>query len=217
MSAYNPISPRAAVQLLKSADVGVDCERLLADLAEAGSVKGYARLVETMLPGQAATEVRDGRIPRAIWKRVGAEDKVAEVYTAGSVRLGHDDGDASGRVSVLGIRFDERSVRAAAAEHGRALSPVQRAPAGVPTPKAAPQATPAPPSVSTPAPALPPASRRALAEDTVAVSIDDAAALLGLSRGTIYKMIDAGTVVSKKVGGRRLVAADSLRALLPTR
>lgn len=209
VSAFQPISPRAALQLLEAADIGVDCSRLLADLAEAGLVKGYARLVEVVEPGKPAAEVRDGRIDRAIWKRIVAEDRVADVFGVGSVRLGED---ATGRASVLGIRFDEKSVIAAAAEHGREKSappPQAKAPKAV-VDQVAVAAKPAP----TPPPVHVEQARRLLPPDAVAASIDEAAAVLGLSRGTVYKLMDAGTLESKKVGARRLVSADSIRALL---
>ncbi len=211
MSAFQPISPRAALELLEAADVGLDCARLLVDLAEAGLVKGYARLVETAVPGQATSEIRDSRIARTIWKRIVAEDKVADLYAAGSVRLGADGGPA-GSVSVLGIRFEEKSVRTAAVQHGAErppLSPHPKSPAPVQTRSASPVA--AAPEVPAQDLAAP---RRTLAPDAVGASVTDAAAVLGLSRGTIYKLIDAGTLESKKVGARRLVSADSIRALL---
>lgn len=210
MSAFQPISPRAALQLLEAADIGVDCARLLADLAEAGRVKGYARLVETSAPGQAITEVRDGRIDRSIWKRIVIEDKVADVYAVGSVRLGND---AAGSVSVLGIRFDEKSVQAAVADHGLVrpvpasrAAPARKVVAEKPDPVSDRDL---PETVAAPA-----APRRSLAPDAIGASIDEAAAVLGLGRGTIYKLIDSGTLDSKKIGRRRLVSAESIRGLM---
>jgi len=47
-----------------------------------------------------------------------------------------------------------------------------------------------------------------------AYRIDEAAAAIGLSRSTLYKLIAAGTLRSVKVGGRRLVPVASLEALL---
>jgi excisionase family DNA binding protein len=209
VSAFQPISPRAAIQLLEDADTGLDCAQLLADLAEAGRVKGYARLVEVSGVGRPTSEVRDGRIDRAVWKRIVAEDKVASVYATGSVRLGCDT-DPAGAVSVLGIRFDEKSVMAAAVEHGRAEPPSQPAKTSSAT-----RMQPAPAEVeAATAATVEQRPRRTVPDDAVAMSVDEAAAILGVSRGTVYKLMDAGTLDSKKVGGRRLVSAASVRALL---
>ena len=213
MSAFQPISPRAALRLLEDADTGVDCVRLLADLAEAGLIKGYARLQEVSETSGATSEVRDARIDRPMWKRIVAEGKVAEVFGVGSVRLGIDSSDSA---SVLGIRFDEKSVKAAAVEHGRERqSAVTRR---KPVPAATVQEIRSEPIVppATVAPAATPAKapRKILAPDVVALSVDDTAEVLGMSRGTVYKLLEEGKLASKKIGGRRLVNADSVRGLL---
>jgi len=116
VSAFQPIAPRAALWLPEDTDTGVDCERLLTDLAEAGLIKGYARLQAVSETGGATSEVRDARIEGSMWKRFIAEEKIADVFGSGSVRLG---GGASSGASVTGIRFDEKSVKTAAVEHSR--------------------------------------------------------------------------------------------------
>lgn len=215
MGAFRPISPQAAVQILDAADVGANSDQRLLDFAIAGVVKGYARLIETAAPGQPRHEVRDSKIRRDLWRRIVHDHKVTEVYSAGSVHL---EGDAAagdlGRISVIGIRFDETSVHAAAAEHGAiapALSPVETK-----SRYARPASTPpiAPPVADTP-PAFPTVKRRPMIEEgAVSISIDDAAAAIGVSRGTVYKLIDQGQLVAVKIGNRRLVRVDSIRALL---
>ena len=210
MSAFRPISPRAAVQILEDADVGVDAALLLVDLAAAGVVKGYARLIESGASASAAVEVRNKRIDRVIWKEVVSEQVADQVYAVGSVRL-----SASG-TSVIGIRFDEKSVRAAAARHGEipeepaaSIKVVQIKPASLPPePVSKPVEAIAPKEVASarPAPILD-ASR-------VSLSVAEAAGVLGLSRGTIYKLLDDGQLGSVKIGGRRLVNADSVRELI---
>jgi excisionase family DNA binding protein len=211
MSAFQPISPSAAVELLEDADTGLDCAQLLADLAEAGRVRSYARLVEVSGVGRQTSEVRDGRIERAVWKRIVAEDKVAGVYATGSVRLGCDT-DPAGAVSVLGIRFDEKSVMAAAVEHGRS-KPAFR-PAKLKAKPVAQVQHAEPVAEVVQAVAVEERPRRILPDGAVAMSVDEAAAVLGVSRGTVYKLMDTGALESKKVGGRRLVSAASVRALL---
>jgi hypothetical protein len=69
MVAFVPISPAAARQLLDG--IGeVDSGVLLGDFVEHGLIKAYARVVETLSTGGGRQEVRDARIPAAIWKRI---------------------------------------------------------------------------------------------------------------------------------------------------
>jgi excisionase family DNA binding protein len=50
--------------------------------------------------------------------------------------------------------------------------------------------------------------------DRLALTVDEAAASLGLSRPTIWRMIQRRKLQSVKVGGRRLIPVAALRALL---
>ena len=48
----------------------------------------------------------------------------------------------------------------------------------------------------------------------IAYRIRDAARVSGLGRTTLYKLIGAGKLRAIRVGGRRLILAESLRELL---
>ena len=216
MSAFRPISPHAAIQIFSDADIGVDRQRLLADLAMAGVVKSYARLIETTALDAPRAEVRDSKIARGIWRQIITEEKIADIYQDGSVHLaGNQD---AGRTSVIGIRFDEGSVRGAAADHG-AIVPAQRKPIGddagkkVSAKKAAQR-----PVDSDPVACVeqaPVAPKRALIEEgAIAISVQETASVLGVSVGTVYKEIGLGRLVSTKTGRRRLVSVDSIRSML---
>ena len=220
VTAFRPISPHAAIQILDTADIGADLHRLLANLAMAGLVKGYARLIEGEAAGQPFTEVRDSRIDRDIWRRIVAEDRIAAVYEEASVHL-YDDGDGN-RVSVIGIRFDATSVNRAAAEHG-AVPAAARAPivTHIVPPANKPKPTPSPacdePSAFTvvEVPIVAAVRQRAVLDPgTVALSIQETADVLGVSKGTVNKLIREGKLTIKKVGRRTLVQAVSVRALL---
>ncbi|MFT6662519.1 MAG: excisionase family DNA binding protein [Maricaulis maris] len=50
--------------------------------------------------------------------------------------------------------------------------------------------------------------------EKAALSIADAAHYSGLSRSSLYRMIDAGTLASLKIGARRLIRRSVLDALL---
>lgn len=231
MTAHRPISPSAAIQILDAASVGVGREQLLADLAMAGVVKGYARLIETDVPGVPRHEVRDSRIDRSIWRRIVAEKKTADVFGAGSVHL---DGPVAGqRISVIGVRFDQASVANAAQDHSQVPStPIPAAPAkAVRGTKASKKSARKTDQASLPLdevhgadavagnmeaeePIGKSAARTALDPNTVALSKDETAAVLGVSLGTVNNMIKRGELVVKKIGRRVLVQADSVRALM---
>lgn len=49
----------------------------------------------------------------------------------------------------------------------------------------------------------------------VAYGVKDAAAVLGLSRATIYNMINAGTLRKVKIGRRSVIPATDILALMP--
>ena len=53
-------------------------------------------------------------------------------------------------------------------------------------------------------------------EEKLALRINDAVAISGLSRSTLYKLHVDGKLRAVKVGGRRLILRDDLRALLET-
>ena len=44
--------------------------------------------------------------------------------------------------------------------------------------------------------------------------VEEAACAIGLGRSTLYEMMKAGTLRFVKIGNRRLIPADALRALL---
>ncbi len=50
--------------------------------------------------------------------------------------------------------------------------------------------------------------------EVLAVSVAEAAALMNISRAKLYELIGRGEIPSIKLGGRRLVRVDALRALL---
>jgi len=53
-------------------------------------------------------------------------------------------------------------------------------------------------------------------EERLALRINEAAAVSGLSRSTLYKLLGAKKLRAVKVGGRRLILRESLEALLQT-
>ena len=51
-------------------------------------------------------------------------------------------------------------------------------------------------------------------DEKLALHVNDAAALSGLSRSTLYKLHADGKLRAVKVGGRRLILREDLQALL---
>lgn len=214
MSAFSPIPPRLAIDLVQSAQLG-EAGRVLVDFAAAGLVKGYARLIETVDARGTRTEVRDSRIPRNLWRRIVDEGRVEDAWTAGSVRLaGSDLVGGAPAVTVTGIRFDDVSLQATIAQHNLSagVGRVRRTPV---TSVAATDAvlTEPPPTAVAPA-SLSRASPIAIPEGSVTVTIKQAMAALGLGRTTVDKLCGIGRLTRVKVGGRALITVDSIRTLV---
>lgn len=211
MTAFSPIAPNAAAELVDEAGLG-DATRILVDFAIAGLVKGYARWMEKVQPNGRREEVRDKRIPPELWKRIVAEGKVGEV-ASGTVRLdGSSEFGGGPKVTIVGIRFDDLSLQAVLAQHSGSARSVERAskpPKPVSAPKPDGEAV-APESPVAPAPA----GLTAIPEGAVTVTIKQAMAAMGLGRTTIDKLCREGKLVRVRVGGRALITVDSIRALI---
>lgn len=67
---------------------------------------------------------------------------------------------------------------------------------------------PAPPPI---APPSPPAQDRT---PRLAYSIKDAATALGISRSTLYRLINTGDLQTLRIGGRRLIQAPGIETML---
>lgn len=234
MSAFTPISPKEAAELMDAAGVP-GLPEVLADFAVGGFARTYARLTETIHTGGQRIEVRDAAIPRELWRRIIADRKATAVWDTGTVRLDGSPHQAQPAVTVLGIRYNREDVALLASQHGCRLggasggaSPAP-APAGppLPAPPSPAQAelpipSPATETAGTPAEAAKPAStRKAKAyaptmpdPNALTVTVDEAVALAGLSRTTIYDRMNDGSLVSTTVGRRRLILMDSLRKLV---
>lgn len=56
--------------------------------------------------------------------------------------------------------------------------------------------------------------RRCAALEQLAYRIPDAATLIGVSRASIYNLVAAGQLDARKVAGRTVIPAESLRRLI---
>jgi len=50
--------------------------------------------------------------------------------------------------------------------------------------------------------------------ETITLTVPQAVKASGLSRNTLYRYLAAGNIESVRIGGRRLIKADSLRSFL---
>jgi len=227
LTEYRPISPAAALELLE--DIGVaDKERALASFVEGDVVRAYAEMTETIDGRGGCIEVRGKRIDRKVWSRIIDQGKTDEIWATGSVRL-DGDGITNGRqaIKLIGIGFDERAVRKAAIKHaakpapsdsarassaGKASKKMDKAEAECAATIVVPpvQAPDAPPLIKNEPPATAPVGK-GLAPDVLCVTIKDAAAILNVSRSTVYVLEKKGDLIFTKVGGRTMVDADSIR------
>lgn len=148
MTAFVPISSAGARQILKGISE-IDEGQFLSAFVEAGPVRAYAAVIETLSAEGGRTEVRDGRIPPMLWRRIVAEGKLQQVLASGSVRL-DGDGLVGGRPAVMitGVRFNEANVRHVANQHGPTPPPaafaIHKATAKPSAKAAKPRATPSP-------------------------------------------------------------------------
>lgn len=218
MASFNPIAVGKALELIASARLGDDPAKVIADYAEVGLVKGYARLIETVTAEGHRNEVRDGKISREVWRRIIDENRANDIAAARTVRLpGSGLRGGASEVNVTGILFDEKSIRSVLARHSHGLgasSELRAVPAEIVV--AGPRQQSAalvPVGVEPVACAKPDVTYDATAP---AYSINEAAKILNVCRATINNHIRKGKLPWSKVGGRTLVGGDGVRALLPS-
>jgi len=206
MTAFRPIPPSAAVAMLDAPSI--DARIILSDLAAAGLVRGYARLLKTQ-DAEGTCEVRDSRMSRETWERIIAHDKIDDVFSTGSVRIPHGSQDDGPRLTAIGIRFDANSIASAATEHGLMTAKAVHLstflePAPDPSPASAPLVT----------------SKgikrhiRIIPQGALQLTIDEAMAVLAVGRTTLYKLINDGTLEMKKTDGRSHVTTLSVRTYM---
>jgi len=53
-------------------------------------------------------------------------------------------------------------------------------------------------------------------QEKITLRVNEATAVSGLSRSTIYELLKAGKLRAVKIGGRRLILRESLQSLLQT-
>ncbi|MEH3103697.1 MAG: hypothetical protein PGN12_07300 [Sphingomonas phyllosphaerae] len=76
MTAFHPVPPAKAIQLVEAAGVP-NAAQLIRDFTAAGLVKSYALVLETIEPAGRRTCVRGGAVPAGLWQRIvsdGVED-----------------------------------------------------------------------------------------------------------------------------------------------
>ncbi len=131
MVQFNPISPSAARQILTGISEA-DAGEFLSAFVEAGRVRAYAEVIETLPLEGGRTQLIDARIPTLLWRRLVAEGHLTAALTMASVKL-KGDGLVGGipAVTITGIRFNPGNVHKVAAQHG-------------PTPPSPPSPSPAP-------------------------------------------------------------------------
>ena len=216
MSAFNPITPRHAAELIEQAGIG-EPANVLVGSSSIGLVKGYARMIDTKSSDGSHSEVRDSRIPRVLWRRIADAELGEQILSSFTVHLVEGPGDPA--VAISGIRFDDKSLRAVIAQHSAAPRPADeivaaRMTRAVSLPAVAPQKIDVPPPpVETASRARPVLS--ALPEGAVLVTVNQAMAALGLGRTKVNELMVMGTLVRVKIDTRTLITTESIRAFLP--
>lgn len=217
MSAFTPIPPRSATEMFPSFGE-VEGLKVIADLAEAGLIKAYARLSERIEPCGSRETVRDKRIPAEMWRRIIAEGKVPEVLS-GTVRLdGSPEFGGGPKVSLIGIRFDPESLRRAADEHGaNHVAAPSRANAAKPAKAKLPQPVEDTPvdSSNTPVTFPSPAPRcAAVPSDAALLKLDQAVVMLNVGRTKLHALINSGDLERVKIGKGSRITRESIERFL---
>jgi len=55
---------------------------------------------------------------------------------------------------------------------------------------------------------------RALLEERATLTVNEAAAILNISRSSVYNRVADGTISSHRIGGRVIIPAEAIRELL---
>jgi len=205
MSAFNPIPAPSLIARIEAESVGVDLRSLIADFAEAGLIKSYARMV-AKCGSPSPDEIRDARIGRDIWQRINRANAAESVWSVGSVRLAGDDHP---ELSIIGLRFEEAAVRQALKKHGVALGRTTKAASA----RESDQDDGAPPVTALPAPASPKGSAPSL-DSVEFVTAKEAKHHLRCGQTTLYQLINRGDLESIKRGRSRLISTASIRRYL---
>lgn len=216
MSAFNPIAPRRAAELIEQAGIG-NPANILVGSSSIGLVKAYARMIETKNADGTHSGVRDSRIPRDLWQRIADAEMGEQILSSFTVLLAAEP--ANPAVAISGIRFDDKSLLALIGQHSAAarhsnemISPNVAERAQQVTEVAAKEAKVPDAAASSPKarPAL-----SALPEGAVLVTVNQAMAALGLGRTKVNDLMVKGTLVRVKIDTRTLITSESIRALIP--
>ncbi len=219
MSAFKPIPPCSATEMFELNPA--EGLRIIADLAEAGLVKAYARMIERVQPCGSRESVRDKRIAPEMWRRINSEGKTSDVLT-GTVRLeGSPEFGGGPKITLIGIRFDPVSLRKAAEDHGAdhvaTVSSVSEAkPAKVNPPRQAEDthldSTSAPPAPRSSAPRYVPAPSNASL-----LKVEQAMGLLNMGRTKLYDLVKSEDLELVKIGAASRITRDSIERFLGRR
>ncbi len=210
MSAFQPITPLKAIELVEAAGVPGG-RRLIADFSAAGLIKSYALTIETIPVGGSVTCIRDSAVSVELWKRIIRESVVDDVWTGGTVTLRPADlVGGEPEVRITGIRFNTKYLQRLVDHHRDAIPTV--------LPDSKVKAKPVGEEQEPPAAAHPlkiaAASSAGIPEGALQASPEQAMTALGIGKTKLYELMDRGTLRSNKLGRSRRIDVASIHALL---
>ncbi len=214
MLASNFILPRALIKALGPAPDGEDLKAIIVDLAAGARIEALAQYVIDHRHVDYEPE-HDQLVTPHQWQRIVHQNKVGDVWNNGTVRLDSDIKNHLYYLEIVGIRFEEAAVREALHRYGIELNSAKSVLPSATAQKAAPIL--AQPVVAAPAAVTPPKQQQSLPSlhAVIAVSVDEAAQIIGIGRTSIYAKINDGTLVSVKSGRRTLITSQSILNMLP--
>ena len=222
MTAFHPLPPKKAIQLVEEAGVQ-DAALMIRDYAAAGIVKSYAMVVETISVDGGRSCVRDAAIPVTLWHRMIEEGADEGIWTGATVRLASIDATAVPKVNITGVRFNEGDLHKLVALLGNGAvaapdvrtTPAVEASAPVGVHDARMEDVPA--IVDTPAPRKTRERRQPdpsiLMPGKLLLTVAETQAALGLGRTKVNELMNDGRLVRQHIDGGVRIEVASVKAL----
>ncbi|KQN93066.1 hypothetical protein ASE95_10820 [Sphingomonas sp. Leaf231] len=207
MTAFHPVPPAKAIQLVEAAGIS-NAAQLIRDFAAAGLVKSYALVLETIEPAGRRTCVRGGAIPTGLWQRIVGDGVEDAAWIGGAVWLaGADLIGGMPAAIITGIGFNDKDLQRL----------IEHQQGGVPKPAAAKKASVVgvelvPELQSAESPKRQPDSS-AIPNGALLATVRQVEAALGFGRTKVNELINAGRLERVKIDGGVRITVASVKAL----
>lgn len=206
MTAFHPVPPAKAIQLVEAAGIS-NAAHLIRDFAAAGLVKSYALVLETIEPAGRRTCVRGGAIPTELWQRVVSDGVEDAAWIVGTVRLaGADLIEGMPAAIITGIGFSDKDLQRL----------IEHQQGGVAKPAVKKTSVATVELVGVPQPAKTPKRRAdpgAIPDGALLATVKQVEAALGFGRTKVNELMNQGRLERVAIDGGVRITVASVRAL----